>query len=219
MVSIAAKFGCAAQTLHEWVKKAEVDGGKLTGVPTDTAERMKALEREVRELARPTRSCARRARPPTHAMIAFIEAERDVHGVEPICNVLPIAPSTSHERARQRRDPSRLSARAKTDRALKPEIIRVFTDNFAVYGVRKVWRQLKREGFDIARGEAVEYATLEWVDWFDNPRLLETIGSIPPAEAEANYYAMLDDIPWPRNSNPSASGKPGAVLYSNRQPE
>ena len=84
-------------------------------------------------------------------MIAFIDAERDVHGVEPICKVLPIAPSTYHDRVAQRRDPSRLSARAKADRALKPEIIRVFTDNFAVYGVRKIWRQLKREGFDIAR--------------------------------------------------------------------
>ena len=297
-------------------------------------------------------------------MIAFIDAERDVHGVEPICKVLPIAPSTYHDRVAQRRDPSRLSARAKADRALKPEIIRVFTDNFAVYGVRKIWRQLKREGFDIARCtverlmrelglagvirgkpvrttisdkaapcpldrvnrqfhapapnmlwvsdftyvatwtgfvyvafvidtyarrivgwrvsrtahasfvldaleqalherrpaqgrlvhhsdrgsqyvsiryterlaeagiepsvgsvgdsydnalaetinglykaevihrrgpwrsfEAVEYATLEWVDWFNHRRLLEPIGNIPPAEAEANYYIMLDDIP------------------------
>ena len=50
VVSIAAKIGCAAQTLNEWVKKPEVDGGKRPGVPTDTAERLKALERENREL-------------------------------------------------------------------------------------------------------------------------------------------------------------------------
>ena len=50
VVSIAAKIGCAAQTLHEWVKKAEVDSGRRAGLPTDTAERMKALERENREL-------------------------------------------------------------------------------------------------------------------------------------------------------------------------
>lgn len=43
--------------------------------------------------------------------------------------------------------------------------------------------------------EAVEYATLEWVNWFNNWRLLEPIGNIPPAEAEAQYYAMLDDAP------------------------
>ncbi len=50
VVSIAEKIGCAAQTLHEWVKKAEVDAGKRAGVPTETAEKLKALERENREL-------------------------------------------------------------------------------------------------------------------------------------------------------------------------
>jgi putative transposase len=59
--------------------------------------------------------------------------------------------------------------------------------------------------------EAVEYATLEWVDWFNNRRLLEPIGNIPPAEAEERYYAMLDDTPWPHNLNQMASGNPGAV--------
>lgn len=51
----------------------------------------------------------------------------------------------------QRRDPSRLSARAQRDKVLKPEIVRVFAENFAVYGVRKVWRQMRRNGYDIAR--------------------------------------------------------------------
>lgn len=50
VVSIAAKIGCAGQTLHEWVKKAEVDSGTRAGVPSDVADRMKALERENREL-------------------------------------------------------------------------------------------------------------------------------------------------------------------------
>ncbi len=298
-------------------------------------------------------------------MIAFIDDQRAVHGVEPICTVLPIAPSTYHKHVAQRRDPLRLSARARRDLALKPEIARVFAENFAVYGVRKVWRQMNREGFAIARCtverlmrdmglqgvirgkpvrttisdkaapcpldhvnrqfhapapnrlwvsdftyvstwggfvyvafvidvyaryivgwrvsrtahasfvldaleqalhdrrpvhrgglvhhsdrgsqyvsikyterlaevgiepsvgsvgdsydnalaetinglykaevihrrgpwrnfEAVEFATLEWVDWFNHRRLLEPIGNIPPAEAEQRYYAMLDDIP------------------------
>ena len=298
-------------------------------------------------------------------MIAFIDEHRDAHGVEPICKVLPIAPSTYHERVVQRRDPARLSARARRDLVLKPEIARVFAENFAVYGVRKVWRQMKREGHDIARCtverlmrelglagvirgkpvrttisdkaapcpldhvnrqfhapapnrlwvsdftyvatwagfvyvafvidvyaryivgwrvsrtahagfvldaleqaihdrrpvhrgglvhhsdrgsqylsikytdrlaeagiepsvgsvgdsydnalaetinglykaevihrrapwrsfEAVEYATLEWVDWFNNRRLLEPIGNVPPAEAEQHYYARLDELP------------------------
>jgi putative transposase len=296
-------------------------------------------------------------------MTSFIDEHRGEYGVEPICRVLPIAPSTYHERARQRRDPSRLSPRAQRDEAMKPEVQRVFDSNFKVYGVRKVWRQMQREGFDIARCtverlmkkmglqgvirgkrvrttvpdkaapcpldhvnrkfrverpnvlwvsdftyvatwagfvyvafvidvyaryivgwrvsrtahasfvldaleqaihdrrpvhrgglihhsdrgsqyvsikyterlaeagiepsvgsvgdsydnalaetinglykaevihrrgpwrsfEAVEYATLEWVDWFNHRRLLEPIGNIPPAEAEARYYAMLDE--------------------------
>jgi putative transposase len=261
-------------------------------------------------------------------MIAFIDDHRGAYGVEPICKVLPIAPSTFHAHVAKRVDPARLSARAKRDAALKIEIRRVFEENFGVYGVRKVWRQLRREGapcpldhvnrqvrasrpnvlwvsdftyvaswtgfvyvafvidayarrivgwrvsrtahagfvldaleqalhdrrpvhrsglvhhsdrgsqyvsikyterlaqagvepsvgsvgdsYDNAlaetinglykaevihrRGpwrsfEAVEFATLEWVDWFNNRRLLEPIGNIPPAEAEERYYAMLE---------------------------
>ena len=84
-------------------------------------------------------------------MIAFIDDHRGAHGVEPICKVLPIAPSTYHAHVAKRRDPAKLSARARQDAALKIEVRRVFDQNFSVYGVRKVWRQLKREGFDVAR--------------------------------------------------------------------
>jgi len=84
-------------------------------------------------------------------MIAFIDEHRGAYGVEPICKVLPIAPSTYREHVAQRRDPAKLSARAQRDLKLKPEIARVFAENFAVYGVRKVWRQLRREGFAVAR--------------------------------------------------------------------
>ena len=296
-------------------------------------------------------------------MITFIDDNRGSYGVEPICKLLPIAPSTYYSHVVKRQDPSRMSARAQRDILLKPEVARVFDENFGVYGVRKVWRQMKREGYDIARCtverlmhdmglagvirgkpvrttvsdkaapcpldhvnrqfhspapnmlwvsdftyvatwagfvyvafvidvytryivgwrvsrtahasfvldaleqalhdrrpthrgglihhsdrgsqyvsikyterlaeagiepsvgsvgdsydnalaetinglykaevihrrgpwrslEAVEYATLEWVDWFNNKRLLEPIGNIPPVEAEKNYYAMLDE--------------------------
>jgi transposase InsO family protein len=84
-------------------------------------------------------------------MIAFIDDHRGEHGVEPICKVLPIAPSTYYDQLAKRADPSRLSARAIRDAELRPEIERVFDDNFRVYGVRKVWRQMRREGFDVAR--------------------------------------------------------------------
>ncbi|KQU50598.1 transposase [Bosea sp. Leaf344] len=93
----------------------------------------------------------RGARPPVQARIAFIDDHRQVHGVEPICKVLPIAPSTYHAHVAKRADPEKRSVRAKRDIALQPEIARVFAENFEVYGVRKVWRQMVRERFDVAR--------------------------------------------------------------------
>jgi putative transposase len=84
-------------------------------------------------------------------MIGFIDDHRGAYWVEPICKLLPIAPSTYRAQAARRRDPARLPARARRDAALMPEIARVFEENFRVYGVRKVWRQLKREGHDLPR--------------------------------------------------------------------
>ena len=84
-------------------------------------------------------------------MIQLIEDHRDDHGVEPICRVLPIAPATFYDNMAKRADPSRLSDRAKRDAELKLEIERGFEQNLKVYSVRKVWREMHREGFDIAR--------------------------------------------------------------------
>ena len=84
-------------------------------------------------------------------MIAFIEEYRDAIGVEPICKQLPIAPSTFYNHKAKRANPDLLSDRAKRDMVLKPEIERVWEQNYKVYGVRKVWRQMRREGIDVAR--------------------------------------------------------------------
>jgi putative transposase len=84
-------------------------------------------------------------------MIAFIDEHRDIYGVEPICRVLPIAPSTYHAHVARRADPAKVPLRARRDAELSREIRRVFEDNFGVYGVRKVWRQLGREGINAAR--------------------------------------------------------------------
>jgi putative transposase len=85
------------------------------------------------------------------AMIRFVDAYRDDHGVEPICRVLEIAPSNYHAHARRRSQPETAPPRVQRDVELMQEIRRVFDENFQVYGVRKVWRQLRREGFDVAR--------------------------------------------------------------------
>jgi len=84
-------------------------------------------------------------------MIAFIDEHRARHGVEPICRVLPIAPSTYQAHAARRADPGKLPARTQRDITLRSEIRRVYEENFRVYGVRKVWRQLLREGTALAR--------------------------------------------------------------------
>ena len=81
----------------------------------------------------------------------FIDEHRAEYGVEPICRVLPIAPSTYRAHAARMADPSKLSDRAARDAGLRPEIQRVWDENFQVYGVRKVWRQLNREGIKVAR--------------------------------------------------------------------
>jgi putative transposase len=79
-------------------------------------------------------------------MIAYIDQHKGRYGVEPICRVLPIAPSTYYQHTKRPR-----SARAVRDAQLKVEIRRVHAEHFGVYGARKVWRQLHREGIAVAR--------------------------------------------------------------------
>jgi transposase InsO family protein len=83
-------------------------------------------------------------------MVAFIDDHREIHGVEPICRVLPIAPSTYSEQKARRADPSRLPHRLIREAELREEIERVWKENRSVYGARKVWLQLKREDFGAA---------------------------------------------------------------------
>ena len=106
-----------------------------------------------------TRSCVRprpilprrSPGPPTEMMVAFIDDHREDYGVEPICKVLPIAPSTYYSHKARAADPALRPARARRDEELRAEIQRVWEANFSVYGVRKVWRQLTREGIAVAR--------------------------------------------------------------------
>ncbi len=84
-------------------------------------------------------------------MKAFIDKHRDVHGVEPICRVMQIAPSTYWLHAARRAQPALRPARAQRDDTLIEHIERMWRDNMQVYGARKVWRQLQREGITVAR--------------------------------------------------------------------
>jgi transposase InsO family protein len=84
-------------------------------------------------------------------MVSFIDAHRDEYEVESICRQLPIAPSTYYEHKAREADPKRLPPRARRDMGLKPEIRRVWDENFEVYGAKKAWRQLNREEIPVAR--------------------------------------------------------------------
>jgi transposase InsO family protein len=84
-------------------------------------------------------------------MVSFIDEHRAEYGVESICAQLPIAPSLYYEHKARQADAERLPPRLRRDRALAPEIRRVHAENFQVYGARKVWRQLGREGQVVAR--------------------------------------------------------------------
>jgi DNA-binding CsgD family transcriptional regulator len=90
-------------------------------------------------------------------MVRFIDDHRDTHGIESICAVVPIAPSTYFRHKTRSADPTRRSARAQRDDELRAAIQRVWDDNQQVYGPRKVWRQLRREGVRVAR------CTVEWL--------------------------------------------------------
>ena len=129
-------------------------------------------------------------------MIGFIDDHREAYGVEPICRVLPIAPSTYRAHVAKRGDPSKLSTRARRDLALKPEIARVFEENFEVYGVRKVWRQLQREGVDIARctvARLMRSMGLQGV--IRGKRVRTTIGDkAAPSTLEARGTALLAQV-------------------------
>ncbi|MCP4548564.1 MAG: IS3 family transposase [bacterium] len=159
VTSIATKIGCTPETLRKWIRRTEVDTGLRDGVTTEERARMKELERENRELRRANEIlrkasayfCPGGARPQTEVMTTFIDDHREVYGVEPICSVLPIAPSSYYEQKARQADPSRLPARARSDAALEPEIDRVWKENRLVYGAHKVWKQLKREDVAVAR--------------------------------------------------------------------
>lgn len=127
IMSIAAKIGCSAQTLNDWVKKAEVDSGRHRDPDRDGREAEGPGAREPRAAASqrdPAQGervfCHGGARPPVEVMVSFIDTLRGTHRVEPICSVLPIAPSTYYDHLAKRADPALQSDRARRDEALRP---------------------------------------------------------------------------------------------------
>ncbi|MBB0743070.1 IS3 family transposase [Escherichia coli] len=158
--SIAPKIGCTPETLRVWVRQHERDtGGGDGGLTTAERQRLKELERENRELHRSNNIlrqasayfCEGGVRPPLEKIMPLLDKLREQYGVGPVCSELHIAPSTYYHCQQQRHHPDKRCTRAQRDDWLKREIQRVYDENHQVYGVRKVWRQLLREGIRVAR--------------------------------------------------------------------
>src|ERR1700681_4472944 len=173
IVSIAAKIGCTAQTLHNWVAQAERDQGRRAGSTTDR------------------RIVGWRVSRSAHAGFVLDALEQALHDRRPVSGsglvhhsdrgVQYVSIKYTERLAEAGLDPSVGSVGDSYDNALAETINGLYKAE--VIHRRSPWRSM----------EAVEYATLEWVDWFNNRRLLEPIGNIPPAEAEAAYYADMQE--------------------------
>ncbi|EFE9043725.1 IS3 family transposase [Escherichia coli] len=158
--SIAPKIGCTPETLRVWVRQHERDtGGGDGGLTSAERQRLKELERENRELRRSNDILRQASAYFAKAefdrlwkkLMPLLDKLREQYGVGPVCSELHIAPSTYYHCQQQRHHPDKRSARAQRDDWLKKEIQRVYDENHQVYGVRKVWRQLLREGIRVAR--------------------------------------------------------------------
>ncbi len=136
-----------------------IPGGGDGGLTSAERQRLKELERENRELRRSNDILRQASAYFAKAefdrlwkkMMPLLDKLREQYGVGPVCSELHIAPSTYYHCQQQRHHPDKRSARAQHDDWLKREIQRVYDENHQVYGVRKVWRQLLREGIRVAR--------------------------------------------------------------------
>ncbi len=159
--SVAPKLGCTAETRRTWVRQAQRDAGHRPGLTTSERERLKELEREVRELKR-ANEILRKA----FAYVAQAELDRRRTSPRWSSSSPTIAPCSgssrsapccrsprrrTHRHRHQRTHPTRRSARAQRDDQLRVEIQRVYDAHQQVYGPRKVWKQLRRDGVRVAR--------------------------------------------------------------------
>ena len=213
---VAAQLGLHRETLRRWVLEQEADGGARPGPSRAERSRIAELERENKELRRANEILKTAAAffgaeldRRSQEVVRYVDAHRDRFGVEPICRVLQVAPSSYY--AAKRRQPCQRQVR---DEALKVEIGRVHAANYGVYGARKVWRQLHRDGVPVAR------CTVE--------RLMRQLGlagrtrgtkrrtTIPADTAAAHPTASsADSSPMPRTScgsptSPTSPRGPGS---------
>ena len=158
--SVSSKLGCTAQTLRKWVRQAERERGDRAGLSSEERRRLKELERENRELRRAKRDpaqgigvfCPGGARPPREMMVSFIDAHRGRYGGRAdLCASADRPIDVLRAQGARGGAGARPVAGASRTGGCAGRICRVYDKHFGVYGVRKVWRQLRREGVTVAR--------------------------------------------------------------------
>ncbi|MDY7096411.1 MAG: IS3 family transposase [Acidobacteriota bacterium] len=200
---IADQLGYGPETVRKWVAQAEIDDGLRPGTTTAEAARIRELEQENRELRRAnailkSASAFFRggARPPTTLMVSYIDAHRGEFGVEPICEVLQVAPSTYY--AAKSRPPS---ARARRDAELVPALVELWEANYRAYGARKLHKAAQRAGLDIGRDQTarlMRQAGIEGVRRGRRPRTTKADERAPrsPDLVERDFTATAPNRLW-----------------------
>ncbi|HJR93444.1 MAG TPA: IS3 family transposase [Acidimicrobiia bacterium] len=181
---VADQLGYGAESVRSWVNQADVDEGVRPGTTTDDAARIKNLEQENRELRRANEILKRAsgflrggARPPTEVTVAFIDENRDEFGVEPMCDVLQVAPSTYY--AARKRVPS---ARQLRDQVMIPILVALWTVNRKVYGAHKLWKAARRAGYVIGRDQVARLMKTAGIEGVTRRRKVRTTRSDPAAD-------------------------------------
>ncbi|MBD3727744.1 MAG: IS3 family transposase [Moraxella osloensis] len=152
--AIAPKFGCTPETLRSWHQKHLAKQNPVTVTTESQAARIAELEREIKELKQANEIIRKAAgffrpggaRPQTEVMIKFIDDEKDNYGVESICRILPIAPSTYYRIKDEQENPEKQSRRKQSDKHLIEQIKQIWQDSGCRYGIRKVWHKIKQDG-------------------------------------------------------------------------
>ncbi|MGA7271756.1 MAG: IS3 family transposase [Acidimicrobiia bacterium] len=181
---VADQLGYGVESVRSWVNQADIDEGVRAGTTSEDAARIKKLEQENRELRRANEILKRAsgflrggARPPTEVMVSFIDANRDEFGVEPICDVLQVAPSTYY--AARKRMPS---ARQLRDAVMVPILVALWTANRKLYGAHKLWKAARRAGHDIGRDQVARLMKTAGIEGVTRRRKVRTTRSDPAAD-------------------------------------
>ena len=204
---VARQLGYGVESVRMWVRQVDIDEGLAPGMSTAESARVKELEQENRELKRQRNSEASGeflrggARPPTQEIVDFIDDNREEFGVEPICTVLrsagvSVAPSTYY--AAKSRGPSQRACR---DAVLGPALVRLWKDNYCVYGAHKLWKTARRAGHEVGRDQVARLMRAAGIEGVRRGKRVRTTKPDPgagrhPDLVKRNFTATAPNQLW-----------------------